>query len=251
MLQPIARLMPLARYMLLAGAALFSTGAPAQTSNVYIDRVPPLSFVVDGEQRGLLWDLTQELAHRVDYHGPVTPLPLKRQRILLSMQNDVIGTMWRYPENEEHYRWWVKLFDFSFYMVAAPDSTVDISSVAAARRLRVGVILGSPAEVLVRRLGFQHIETSALAEANARKLALGRIDIWVATPAVLHAVQASAGSQLGKPRVGAELGRLGLYLVSAPGFDPQQGAQWAAAFAAMQKDGSYLQIMHKYPGALP
>lgn len=225
--------------------------AAAATENFYIDRVPPLAYTEDGIQRGLLWDLSTEMARRVSYTGPITPMPLKRQRLLLSTQSNVIGTMWRYPENEGRYRWLVKLFDFSFFLVAAPDSKVDISSIDAARSLRIGVILGSPAEMLVRRLGFQNIQTSANAETNARKLALGRIDIWIATPAVLMAAQAAVGSALPAPRIGIAIGRLGLYLVSAADYDQQQGEKWSAAFTSMQKDGHYLQIMRKYPGALP
>jgi polar amino acid transport system substrate-binding protein len=227
--------------LLLANAA---TGKPV----VYVDGVAPLAYSEDGKQQGLLYELLSEMARRVHHSGPISPMPLKRQRVLLRNDQDAIGTLWRLPEWENDYTWWVKLFDSSFFMVAAPGSSVDISSIGAALDLRVGVILGSPAEVLARRLGFRNIQTSTSAESNARKLALGRIDVWIATPRVLRAAQASLGKSLQHPRMGELVGKVGLHLVSSPEFNPREGEKWKVAFESMQKDGSYAAIMKKYDG---
>jgi len=213
---------------------------------VYIDGVDPLAYSEDGRQQGLLHELLSELARRVHHSGPISPMPLKRQRVLLQNNPEAIGTLWRLPELEPDYIWWVKLFDASFFMVAAPGSGVDISSINTALDLRVGVILGSPAEMLARRIGFRNIQTSTSAESNARKLALGRIDIWIATPRVLRAAQARLGKSLENPRMGELVGKVGLHLVSAPQFDRREGEKWKTAFESMQKDGSYVSIMKKY-----
>jgi polar amino acid transport system substrate-binding protein len=231
--------------MLLLLSAITAAGKPV----VYVDGVAPLAYSEDGKQQGLLHELLSEMARRVHHSGPISPMPLKRQRVLLRNGQDAIGTLWRLPEWENDYTWWVKLFDSSFFMVAAPGSGVDISSISAALDLRVGVILGSPAEVLARRLGFRNIQTSTSGESNARKLALGRIDIWIATPRVLRAAQARLGKPLQNPRIGELVGKVGLHLVSSPEFDPREGEKWKAAFESMQKDGSYAAIMKKYDGA--
>ena len=224
---------------------------PARSESViYIDGVAPLAYTVDGKQQGLLYELLSEMAHRVHHAGPITPMPLKRQRVLLQMRPDAIGTLWRFPELESDYLWWIKLFDSSFFLIAAPGSKVDISSVTAARDLRVGVILGSPAEIFARRSGFRNIQTAANAESNARKLALGRIDVWIATPRVLRAAQATIGPALANPRIGEQIGKAELYLASSREFDPREGEKWKAAFESMQKDGSYAQIMKRFDGGL-
>lgn len=213
---------------------------------VYVDRVEPLAYEVGGVRQGLLFDLLSEMGQRVHHPGPVVPMPLVRQRFLLKQRDNALGTLWRVPELETSYSWWCKLFEASFYMVAAPGSSVDISSVKAAKHLRVGVILGSPAEQLAQRMGFQHIESSATAESNARKLALGRIDIWIATPLVVKAAQARVGQALANPRISHEIGKLGLYLASSPRFDRKEAGKWKLAFESMQKDGSYAVIKKKY-----
>ncbi|NGZ87064.1 substrate-binding periplasmic protein [Duganella aceris] len=240
----LTRLRAVACLLLLASAAV-AHGEPV----VYVDGVDPMAYSENGKQQGLLFELLSEMAQRVHHAGPIAPMPLKRQRVLLRSRHDAIGTLWRFPEMEGQYIWWVKLFDSSFYMVAAGGSTVDISSVEAALDMRVGVILGSPAELFARRAGFRNIQTSVSAESNARKLALGRIDIWIATPRVLRAAQTRLGKVLAEPRVGGQIGKAGLYLVSSPEFDPREGEKWKAAFEAMQQDGSYARIVKKFDDA--
>jgi ABC-type amino acid transport substrate-binding protein len=230
----------------LCGLLLLAASAARSEPRVYIDRVAPLAYSVNGVQQGLLHDLMSEMARRAQYAGAITPMPLLRQRFLISSHDDAIGTIWRMAENEDKYRWWCKLFEFSFVMVAAPGSSADISSIEAAKDLRVGVILGSPAEDMARRSGFRNIQTANNAVANLGKLELGRIDIWIAAPLVLKATEAEAGRSLAALRIGKPVGKIGLYLASSHNFDARQGEKWKAAFGSMQKDGSYAQIMKKY-----
>jgi polar amino acid transport system substrate-binding protein len=227
---------------------IFLTFSQPATSEpeVYVDLVDPLAYSADGVQQGLLYDLLSEMGRRVNHSHPIIPMPLMRQRFPLKNRDNTLGTLWRFPEIETSYLWWCKLFDSSFVMVAAPNSTLDISSIDVAKQLRVGVILGSPAELLARRIGFQNIQTSTTAESNARKLILGRIDIWIATPRVIKAAQTKVGKSLEKPRISQEIGKYGVYLASSPGFDPKEAARWKLAFESMQKDGSYEIIKKRY-----
>ncbi|TFW31373.1 substrate-binding periplasmic protein [Duganella callida] len=222
----------------------FANGAP----QVYIDDVAPLYYRVNGIPQGLLYDMMTEMGRRAQYGGQIVPLPLKRLHHLLSTDNDAIGTMWRTAESEDRHRWLCKLYDTSFFLVAARDSHADISSLEAARHLRIGVILGSPAETVAHSSGLQNIQSATNAESNLRKLALGRIDAWIATSLVLKATQQKLGEAAGTLRTGKELGRIGLYLVSAPGAAPQLTAKWQSACASMQKDGSAAAII-KHHGA--
>ena len=50
---------------------------------VYVDGVDPLAYSEDGRQQGLLHELLSEMARRVHHSGPISPMPLKRQRVLL------------------------------------------------------------------------------------------------------------------------------------------------------------------------
>jgi polar amino acid transport system substrate-binding protein len=229
------------RNALCCALLIFSKSALSEPE-VYVDLVDPLAYSIDGVQQGLLYDLLSEMGRRVHHSRPIVPMPLERQRFLLTNRDDALGTLWRFPEIESNYFWWCKLFDSSFFMVATANSTVDISSVEAAKQLRVGVILGSPAELLARRLGFPNIQTSITAESNARKLTLGRIDIWIATPRVIKAAQTRVEQSLGKVRINRQIGKYGVYLASSPRFDCKVAEKWRLAFESMKKDGSFAMI---------
>lgn len=237
--------------LLLCCICLMAAGAARPETRIYLDQVAPLAYGDNGACKGLLCELMAEMARRADRRVLMTPLPLIRLRVSLSNDKDGLGTLWRVPALEGDYKWWFKLLDARFYMVAAADSKHDISSVAAAKHLRVGVILGSPAELMARNAGFDNIQVSTSPESIAKKLALGRIDVWIGTPRVLHAVYQRLGQVKPPVRVGHEVASIGLYLASAHDFSPQEAARWQAALEAMKKDGSYTAILMKYPDSLP
>ncbi|MYM65720.1 transporter substrate-binding domain-containing protein [Pseudoduganella sp. FT55W] len=236
--------------LMLAAALYVLALAPAAVradTPVYIDQVAPLYFQQDGNNHGLLYELVEEMAKRVGNQGPITPLPLMRLRSQISLHPDALGTLWRLPELEPQYRWWFKLFDAKFYLIASARSTVDISSIEAARQLRIGVILGSPAELAARRAGFRDIQVSTNQEGIARKLDLGRIDVWLGSPRVVQAVCARIGIPIANFRMGKQIAALDLYLASAPTFNPDEAERWRLALEKMKKDGAYDAILAKYP----
>lgn len=218
---------------------------------IYVDQVRPLCFHEGGQAKGLLLDLISEMARRNHADYAITPLPLLRIRATLRQDRAAIGTLWRLPELEQQYQWWFKLMDASFVMLARHDTSFDLSSVQAARNLKVGVLLGSPAEIVAQRVGFRHVESSASVEGIARKLLLGRIDIWIASPRVFRSVYQQLHQQVPPLRMSQEIARLDLYLASAPGWTAEQIAPWRDAFDAMKKDQSYAAILAKYPDAVP
>jgi len=219
------------------------------STDVYVDQVDPMAFSVDGVEQGLLYDLLTELSHRVNHVGPVIPVPLKRVRFLLKIRDDTLGTLWRFPEIDSEYHWWCKLLDSTFVMTAAPGSPVDLSSAEHVRNLRVGVILGSPAELLLHRLHFEHVQTTTTAESNAQKLMMGRIDVWVASPRVIRAVQARMGGKVRSLRISEPIATYGVYLASSPRFDVSEGEKWKSAFETMERDGTAARIRKKYESA--
>lgn len=237
----------------LSGLCLALTHALAAAHDplpIYVDQVRPLYFSEAGQAKGLLFDLISEMGrrHLVDY--VVTPMPMLRLRAMLKQNPSAIGTVWRLPAIENQYQWWFKLMEARFVMLARPETSFDISTVQAAKHLKVGVILGSPAEMIAQREGFRHIESSTSAEGIARKLLLGRIDIWIASPRVLRAVYTGLQQSLPPLRMSGEIARLDLYLASAPGWSGGPIAPWRHALEAMKKDQSYAAIVAKYPDTL-
>src|SRR5471030_671277 len=209
--------------LVVAGWAL-APACAADLPPVYINNLAPFAYEDHGVMKGVIYDLVNEIARRAG----------------------ALAVVWRQPENADSYTWIVKLLDERMMLVASRDSHVDISSIAAARHLRAGVVLGSPADVIAHRLGFEHIEAVSTAESNALKLAAGHIDVWLAVPGVVDYGQRRIGADPSAVRYGAQIEPVSMYLACAQRCDKTEAARLRAIVDAMIKDGSYARILHQY-----
>ena len=242
--------------LLAAAAVLVACAAPAgaatagPATRVYVNVVGPFAYSEQGEFHGLLFDMLTELNHRTGNSGSVIPVPLRRAQLMALAQPDSIATFSRFPEIEQSYQWLCKLADDKIVLIARADSKLDISSTDAAKDLRVGVLLGGPAEALARRRGFTHIETVTASDSNAKKLALGRIDVWITAWSIATFEQRRTGGKLDALRTGAVLQTMEQYLAGPRDLDPHTSERWRDACAAMQKDGTHARIMQRYGYAM-
>jgi len=231
--------------LVVAGWAL-APACAADLPPVYINNLAPFAYEDHGVMKGVIYDLVNEIARRAGAGASVNPLPFKRITAHLSDHPDALAVVWRQPENDSRYTWIVKLLDERMMLVARRDSQVDISSVAAARHLRAGVVLGSPADVIAHRLGFEHIEAVSTAESNALKLAAGHIDVWLAVPGVVDYGQRRIGADPSAVRYGAQIEPVSMYLACAQHCDKVEAARLRAIVDAMARDGSYAAILRRY-----
>jgi polar amino acid transport system substrate-binding protein len=225
----------------------FLTPACAQVDTpLYVGDVAPYWYRRENQTRGITYELLREASTRVGNIGRINGVPLKRQLEYVKGAPDALGAFAREPERESSYIWIAELLRDRVVLLARADSPIDISSVAAARNLRVGVMLGSPAELDARRLGFTHIETITSARSNAHKLALGRIDVWVAVLGAAQQTQADERDALPPLRIGVELEPIHFYLAGSKAFDAEQARKWKVTLDTMHRDGSYARILQKY-----
>lgn len=229
---------------LLPGLALPALASSAPV--LYVNDVAPFAYLADGKPTGLVVDVLEQLAARSGTPASIELLPFKRLSAQMHATPNAFGAVWRQPENEAAYTWITRLFAENMMLVARSDSKVDVSSPEAARQLRVGVLLGSPAEAIARRRGFTHIDTARTAAGTAQKLKMGRIDVWIAVPSVVAAGQAQIGEPRARVRYGAALEEVAMYLACAHACDEADIRRWKDAAQAMHRDGSYARILRKY-----
>ncbi|WP_296001705.1 ABC transporter substrate-binding protein [Rugamonas sp.] len=229
-------------------ATLLSTliaAAHAETM-LYVGNVAPYAYPDGAPRRGLMYELIHETALRAGHSGTVHVVPLRRQIAMLRTQRDSLGSITRLAEREMNYSWPVKLMQEPITLVTRRDARIDISSVDAAKGLRIGVMLGGPAEALARRIGFADIQTTTNTANNVAKLMAGRIDAIVVLGGLFATDQAMSGVNVDTLRDGAVLGRVDVYLAGAPGMAPAEAQKWTAAFQALRRDGGYRRIMLRY-----
>lgn len=232
--------------LLLCVVALAAPAAGTTAPALYMNNLAPFVYTDAGARRGVIYEQLEQMARRGGATYEITPVPFNRIVAYLNAAPDTLAVMWRMPENETRFQWIAKLFEDKMVVAVRKDSSFDVSSVQAAATLRIGVVLGSPAEVIARRLNFAHIETTNSAESNARKLAVGRIDAWIAVPAVIAEGQAAIGGNMAELRLGGKVADVSLYLSCSRSCDGVDLRRWRAVADEMRKDGSHDRILRRY-----
>jgi polar amino acid transport system substrate-binding protein len=215
-------------------------------ATVYINSTAPFAYVENGVMKGVIFDLIREMQTRMGHKQEVSSVPFKRLTAKLSENASAFAVLPRDSEIEANYTWVVKLLDEKIMLVTRRDAPFDISSPHTARKLKAGVVLGSPADRAARRYGFESVEATGTAESNARKLAVGRIDIWIGASGVVTMGQRLIGKNVEDLRFGAMLEPLNIYLVCPLSCPKPTADRWRAVFSAMVRDGTYARILSRY-----
>ena len=235
---------------LLAGGA--HAQAPAPELRLLAAELPPYTYQVPsasvsaypGPGRGLLHALVQELARRVGHSGRIEYVPwFRAQEIARQGPRVGILALTRSPEREPHYRWMLELLTDDLVLVGSPG--VDVSDLARVKDRPVGVLEFSGAEALARSLNFSKVSPQREEWMNAKRIKDRRIDAWIAPRAmVVHAVREVRGN-LDVLQFGQVIRPSRLYLATSPDFPDAEAAQWQAAWAAMQADGTAGRILRE------
>jgi polar amino acid transport system substrate-binding protein len=215
-------------------------------ARILVPNIPPYAYEAGGEVKGVAYELVREMARRVGHSGKVELMPLPRIMETIRLRPDVVTMLAGGAKLDPGVNWLVKLMDEPMLLVLDRRSGVEVSSLEAARQLRVGVQAGSPAEQMARAQGFTQLETVPVPEHNANKLALHRIDAWLVAWPVAQAAQQKARLPLANLRRGLVVGTVSGYLVASLRFDPAEADKWKAAVEAMRRDGSYASIVSHY-----
>ncbi|MBA5688885.1 substrate-binding periplasmic protein [Rugamonas apoptosis] len=229
--------------------ALLTTCAYSEET-LLVANVMPFICIEDGVTKGVLYEIVHEAALRVGHSGTVNPMPTRRQAELARRNADTLTTLLYTESRQAEYTWLFKLLDDRIVLVANADAGVDISSVEAARNLRIGVVLGGAAEYAANRLGFSNIQSVASVESNVRKLAIGRIDAWVVGYGTMLYAQ-SHFKEHSAWKFGAVLGDYSIYFGGPRHMNPERVKIWRQAFESMRRDGNYARILRAYNYSIP
>lgn len=226
--------------------------AAAAEPTLLAGEVAPFSYQRDGQITGLATDLVRAMAQRVGHSGKMELVPFGRAlKVAETEPNTIIFIIGRNAAREPLYQWIANLVDEEFVIAASSQSKFDISSFEAAKDLRTGVMRASVGANIARDRGLLNIEDTTAEETNAKKLAMGRLDAWVASwNTMLHA-QRLAGLDTKALRRGAVALKVGLYLAASRSLDKAQADKWRAALDAIKKDGTYARILQQYQYELP
>lgn len=233
--------------ILLMTFSLASLSLQAEEIKLYAAHFPPYTIEVGNKKSGAVFDIANEIIKRLELKTQIDFIPWPRARFEAeTKKNVIIMPLARTPEREEHYTWLIHVLDDPYVILAHKYSTIDISSIEATKNLRIGILKGSVADSMLRRMGYTNLDISSNDLQNVRKLNLKRLDAWVAPLSAIDQYKDQVGIGKDDLRVGYEFTQLKEYIGASKEFDKNMAQKWIKAFEKMKKDGSYQAIMKKY-----
>lgn len=147
------------------------------------------------------------------------------------------------PEREAGYAWIGPIYHSRWKFFALANSSIVVNSLDEARRYKVSVLSGSSQEEFLARAGGFNLESAGSQEANIRKLAAGRIELWAGPAYVPDQVRRSTDIKT-KPVYTFHEGDVGI----ACNLDTDKSLleRMRAAFATLRKTAEYDAITRAY-----
>jgi polar amino acid transport system substrate-binding protein len=214
--------------------------------------IPPYSFIENGQQKGLIVEIVEAMAKHAGHSGKIKYLPWKRalQDVLDGGQDGLpvrmIIPLNRSEEREFKFTWIQEIYVDDTVFVTKKGTTPKIERAEQAVSMSTGVLLGSPLEAQLRRLGFKNIEAAVDEETNARKLNMGRIAVWHVARMVAPFVFIQQGFSPTDLEYSAGLEPNDLYLAGSKTFPPGVAEVWRSAMKKIKDDGTFAKIVQKY-----
>lgn len=236
-------------YLALA-LAFFASGQPAISTELTIltENLPPLNYVDDDVLVGPSVEIVKEIQRRVGAHEPIKVYPWARAyKMALEDENVVLFGMTYTKVRHDKFKWVGPLATKRDILVARKDSGIIINNLEDAKKVkRIGTLRDDTRGRLLKRLGFTNLEPVSDEQKNAKKLVLGRIDLWTYKIPGLRTVCDLAGVDYNELEEVYHLREIDLMIAFSKKTSDAIVEQWRNAFNEMEKDGTITQIRKKW-----
>lgn len=234
---------------LLCSSIMLSAHAQSELAKFEIvsGDLPPFSDQHNTAHPGALVEVVELLSHKLKQPNKVQFFPWARAIATTQNQNRMaILPFTRSPERETQFTWLVKLYAQRF--VAIRHRAPAIDKLEQLRGLRIAVLRGSPTHIFLMRNHFkaEFIQAEAKNENMFKALEQGLVDVIYGSEQINIEVIKRSGRKLADYHFGAMLDQGEIWLAGGKGFKPEDIRAFNAAMEAIQKDGSYDQVMKKY-----
>ena len=232
-------------------ASLFLVSVqPVQSAELTIltENLPPLNYVKDGVLVGPSVEIVKEIQRRVGSREQIKVYPWARAyKMALEEENIVLFGMTHTKVREDQFKWIGPLATKRDILVAKKGSGIKISSLEDAKKVnRIGTLRDDTRERLLKRHGFTNLESVSDEQMNAKKLALGRIDLWAYKKPGLKTVCELAGVDYNQVEEVYHLRVINVDIAFSKRTSDSIVKKWRNAFNEMLADGTIMKIHNKW-----
>ena len=232
-----------ASMVLLAGQSVLSAELTILTENL-----PPLNYVENGVLVGPSVEFVKEIQRRVGSQEQIQVYPWARAyKMALEDENVILFGMTHTKVRQDKFKWVGPLATKRDILVAKKGSGIKIKDLEDAKKVkRIGTLRDDTRGRLLKRHGFTNLEPVSDEQLNAKKLALGRIDLWAYKIPGLRTVCDLAGVDYTEFEEVCHLRESNLMIAFSKKTSDSIVQKWRDAFNEILADGTIMQIRKKW-----
>jgi polar amino acid transport system substrate-binding protein len=189
-------------------------------------------------------EIVKEIQKRVGSKEQIQVYPWARAyKMALEEENVVLFGMTYTDVRKEKFKWVGPLATKRDILVAKKSSGIKIKDLEDAKKVKnIGTLLDDTRGRLLERNGFRNLEPVSDEQLNAKKLALGRIDLWAYKIPGLRTVCDLAGVDHTEFEEVYHLREIDLMIAFSKKTSDSIVQKWRDAFNEMLADGTIMQI---------
>jgi len=223
---------------------------PAGSAELTIltENLPPLNYVKDGVLMGSSVEIVQEIQRRIGSNEPIQVFPWARAyRLALEEANVVLFGMTYTKDRHDKFKWVGPLAKKRDILVAKKESSIKIKTLEDAKKVqRIGTLRDDTREMLLKQHGFTNLYSVSDEQKNAKKLVLGRIDLWAYKIPGVKKVCELAGVDSNELEEVFHLREINLMIAFSKKTPDIIVKKWQNAFDEMIADGTLESIQRKW-----
>jgi polar amino acid transport system substrate-binding protein len=243
------------KLFILVASMFFVSVHPALSAELIIltENLPPLNYVEDGVLVGPSVDTVKEIQRKVGSQEEIKVYPWARAyKMALEKENVVLFGMTHTKVRHEQFKWIGPLATKRDILVARKGSGIRINSLDDAKKVnRIGTLRDDTRERLLKSHGFTNLEPVSDEQMNAKKLMLGRIDLWAYKIPGLRTVCELAGVDYNEMEEVYSLREINVDIAFSKKTSDSIVQKWENAFNEMGADGTLMKIREKWNRKLP
>ena len=215
---------------------------------ILTENLPPLNYLKDGSLIGPSVEIVKEIQKRVGSHAPIKVYPWARAyKMALEEENVVLFGTTHTKARDDIFKWVGPLARKRDILVAKKGSGIKINTLDDAKKVkRIGTLREDTRERFLKSHGFTNLESVSDEQKNAKKLALGRIDLWAYKKPGLKTVCELAGVAYDEVVEVYSLREINVSIAFSKKTSDAIVEKWKNAFQEMSSDGTIDNIRNKW-----
>ena len=215
---------------------------------ILTENLPPLNYLKDGKLVGPSVEIVKEIQRRVGSNEKIQVYPWARAyKKVQEEENVVLFGMTHTEDRHDKFKWIGPLARKRDILVAKKGSGIKIDSLEDAKNVkRVGTLREDTRERFLKEHGFTNLESVSDEQKNARKLVLGRIELWAYKTPGLKTICELAGVDYNEVEEVYSLREIDVSIAFSKKTPDSIVRSWTRAFDEMLVDGTITRIRNKW-----